>query len=127
MEPRSVDKATKPEVTGVEGTRTDTEVARRLGTSSSWVHDHRLKLDDAERKPEVGLGRRAFMRITAAIGSHPVACARPLNDWANKGRIHLRRPTCPLFSLATRRRTIHSGWRVIRSELTNSLLSIVVL
>jgi hypothetical protein len=30
---------------------------------------------------------------------------------SNEGRIHLRRPTCHShFSLATRRRTIHSGW-----------------
>src|SRR6202044_1952443 len=30
---------------------------------------------------------------------------------SNKGRIHLRRPTCHShFSLAARRRTIHSGW-----------------
>src|SRR5450755_4809612 len=37
---------------------------------------------------------------------------------SNKGRIHLRRPTChPHFSLATKRRTIHSGLPTIH-ELT---------
>ena len=36
---------------------------------------------------------------------------------SNKGRIHLRRPTRQShFSLATRRRTIHSGWTVIRQR-----------
>jgi len=36
---------------------------------------------------------------------------------SNKGRIHLRRPTRQShFSLATRRRTIHSGWAVIHQR-----------
>src|SRR5438105_14483512 len=36
---------------------------------------------------------------------------------SNKGRIHSRRPTChPHFSLATKRRTIHSGWPVTRVQ-----------
>src|SRR5713101_3624948 len=42
---------------------------------------------------------------------------------ANKGRIHLRRPTCHShFSLATRRRTIHSGLRVIRMNVEGAHL-----
>src|SRR5450631_3974690 len=36
---------------------------------------------------------------------------------SNEGRIHLRRPTCHShFSLATKRRTIHSGWPTIHER-----------
>jgi hypothetical protein len=35
------------------------------------------------------------------------------SSFSNKGRIHLRRPTCQFtFSLAAERRTIHSVWPV---------------
>jgi hypothetical protein len=40
----------------------------------------------------------------------------------NEGRIHLRRPTCHShFSLATRWRTIHSGWPTTRELTRNSV------
>ena len=43
---------------------------------------------------------------------------------SNKGRIHLRRPTCHFhFSLATRRRTIPSGLPTTHPELTGVLRS----
>src|ERR1700733_4656523 len=41
---------------------------------------------------------------------------------SNKGRIHLRRPTCHShFSLAARRRTIHDGLSTIQPERSESL------
>ena len=43
---------------------------------------------------------------------------------SNKGRIHLRRPTCHShFSLAARRRTIHDGWSTTRPEQVDALRS----
>jgi len=46
---------------------------------------------------------------------------------SNKGRIHLRRPTCHAhFLLATKRRTIHSGLPVIRSEIENAQRNLTI-
>src|SRR5713226_2472633 len=63
-------------------------------------------------KPEK-LSKAALLNRTSAqrIPSRPGALC------SNEGRIHLRRPSCHFhFSLATRRRTIHSGLPVIRQQ-----------
>jgi hypothetical protein len=56
---------------------------------------------------------KGYMQALCSVGSRNVRWARqpriiPRRNLSNKGRIHLRRPTCHLhISLAKQRRTIH--------------------
>jgi hypothetical protein len=81
-------------------------------------HGHNFR-NSSRRKQRHGRRRNLSLRKGSTIDA---AAANSLNRTSaqripsrpgalcsNKGRIHLRRPSCLSFSLATTRRTIHSG------------------
>ena len=65
-------------------------------------------------KPELGRSLRDCLTKWERSAAHSILAG---SLGSNKGRIHLRRPTCHShFSLATKRRTIHSELATHRSQ-----------
>jgi integrase len=77
-----------------------------------WAQDHRATLTT------IGIPTDSVYALATEITFGPQYGGEMffIPSWpgvinSNKGRIHLRRPTCHAhFLLATERRTIHSGW-----------------
>ena len=66
-------------------------------------------------KPETGSSLQDCLAKWEESAAHSILARSTL--YSTKGRIHLRKPPCPShLSLASRRRTIHSGYAVIQAQ-----------